>query len=92
MVEKIYDILEEMDEELESAEEYVGHAMSDVAHKSAYLSIAEDELKHFERFADMLKSYSGLSEDMKHFVDKKRMHMMRKHAYIKYSIAKANEG
>lgn len=92
MVEKIYDIIEEMDEELESAEEYVGHAMTDPAHKSAYLNIAEDELKHFEKFAEMLKSYTGLSDDMKRFIEKKRMHLMRKHAYIKYSIAKANEG
>lgn len=91
MIEKVYDILEEMDEELETAEEYVGHAMSDPAHKSTYLNIAEDELKHFERFSEMLKSVTGLSEDMKHYVDKKRMHMMRKHAYIKYSISKANE-
>ena len=91
MVDKIYDLLEEMEEELEDAEEYVGQAMACPTHKSTFLNLAEDELKHFEKLSDMLKSYTGLSEDMKHYIDKKRLHMLRKHAYIKYSISKANE-
>ena len=91
MIEKIYDLLEEMEEELEDAEEYVEHAMSCPQHKSTLLNIAEDELKHFEKLSDMLKAHSNVSEDMKHYIDKKRMHMLKKHAYIKYSISKANE-
>ena len=92
MIDKIYELLEEMEEELEDAEEYVGHAMSCPQHKSMYLNIAEDELKHFEKLSDMLKTHTNISEDMKHYIDKKRMHMLKKHAYIKYSISKANEG
>jgi rubrerythrin len=91
MIDKIYDLIEAMEDELEDAEEYVGHAMECPTHKSTYLNIAEDELKHFEKLSEMLKSHTNLSEDMKHYIDKKRIHMMRKHAYIKFSITKAND-
>lgn len=95
MIEKVYEILEHMEEELDDAEEYAGKAMScgkgHSAHKAMYITMAEDELKHFEKLADMLKSETDMSEDMRHFIDKKHVSMLKKHSFIKHLIAKANE-
>lgn len=95
MIDRVYEILEHMEEELDDAEEYAGKAMScgkgHSAHKAMYISMSEDELKHFEKLADMLKSETEMSEDMHHFVDKKHVSMLKKHSFIKHLIAKANE-
>ena len=96
MIDKVYEILEHMEEELDDAEEYAGKAMacpkgSHSSHKSMYISMAEDELKHFDKLAEMLKDESIMSEDMRAYVDKKHVAMLKKHSFIKHLIAKANE-
>lgn len=96
MIDRVYELLEHMEEELDDAEEYAGKAMAcprstHSAHKSMYLSMAEDELKHFDKLADMLKGESDMSEDMRLFVEKKHVSMLKKHAFIKHLIAKASE-
>ena len=95
MIERVYEILEHMEEELDDAEEYAGKAMScgkgHSAHKAMYISMAEDELKHFEKLADMLKSEPSMSEDMMMYVDKKHVSMLKKHSFIKHLISKASE-
>jgi hypothetical protein len=84
-----------MEDELDDAEEYAGKAMAcgrgHTTHKSMYISMAEDELKHFEKLADMLKSETEMSEDMKAYIDKKHISMLKKHAFVKHLISKANE-
>lgn len=96
MIDRAYEILEHMEEELDDAEEYAGKAMAcprstHSANKSMYLSMAEDELKHFDKLADMLKGETDMSEDMRLFVEKKHVAMLKKHAFIKHLIAKASE-
>jgi hypothetical protein len=91
MIEKVYDIFEEMEEELKSAEEYALWAAECARHNSPHAStlmgIAEDELKHFEKLGEMLKNYKDFSEDMQEFVNLKHNHMIKKHAKIKYILA-----
>ena len=91
---KIYELLENMDEELEDAEKYVEKAIecgrAHSPHKSVYISLAEDELKHYERLESILKSHE-IPEDMKWYLEKKHAHLIKEHANIKYMIAKANE-
>jgi hypothetical protein len=53
------------------------------------MSIAEDELKHFEKLGEILKSYKGFGEDMQAFIEKKHSHMLKKHAKVKYILANA---
>lgn len=96
MIDRAYEILEHMEEELDDAEEYAGKAMAcprstHSAHKSMYISMAEDELKHFDKLSEMLKGETDMSEDMRHFVEKKHVSMLKKHAFIKHLIAKASE-
>lgn len=95
MVDRVYEILEHMEEELDDAEEYAGKAMScgkgHSAHKNMYITMAEDELEHFEKLAEMLKAETEMGEDMKMFVDKKHISMLKKHSFIKHLIAKASE-
>lgn len=96
MIDKVYEILEHMEEELDDAEEYAGKAMAcpkgtHSSHKSMYISMAEDELKHFDKLADMLRDEPIMSEDMKAFVEKKHVSMLKKHAFIKHLISKASE-
>lgn len=90
---KIYELLEAMEDELEEAEEYTEKAIECARyhspHKSTYISLAEDELKHYEKLEAMLKSHE-IPEDMKWYVDKKHSHMSKKHANIKYMISNAN--
>lgn len=93
MVEKAYDIMEEMEEELESAEEYALWAAECARHNSPHastlMSIAEDELKHFEKLGEILKSYKDFGEDMQEFISLKHNHMLKKHAKVKYILANA---
>ena len=96
MIDHVYEILEHMEEELDDAEEYAGKAMacakaSHSSHKAMYITMAEDELKHFDKLAEMLKQHTDVSEDMRHFIDKKHVSMLKKHSFIKHLIAKANE-
>lgn len=96
MIEKVHDILEHMEEELDDAEEYAGKAMACAksaysSHRSMYISMAEDELKHFDKLAEMLKSETDMSEDLRAFVNHKHMSMLKKQSFIKHLIAKANE-
>lgn len=96
MIDRVYELLDHMEEELDDAEEYAGKAMAcprttHSAHKSMYISMAEDELKHFDKLADMLKSETDMSEDMRLFVEKKHVSMLKKHSFIKHLIAKAQE-
>lgn len=95
MIDKVFEILEHMEEELDDAEEYAGKAMScgrgHSAHKTMYITMADDELKHFEKLAEMLKAEVDMSEDMKTYVDKKHISMLKKHSFIKHLIAKASE-
>lgn len=94
MNDKIYNILEEMEDELEEAEEYAVKAVECARmhspNKSVYLSLAEDELKHYEKLEGVLKSHE-IPEDMKWYVDKKHGHMLKKHSEVKYMLNKANE-
>jgi hypothetical protein len=91
---KIYELLENMEEELEDAEKYVDKAIEcgrmHSPNKSVYLSLAEEELKHYEKLEGVLKSHE-IPEDMKWYLDKKHAHLLKEHANIKYMIAKANE-
>lgn len=95
MIDHIYELLEHMEEELDDAEEYAGKAMacksSHPSHKSMYITMAEDELKHFDKLAEMLKSQTEMSEDMRGFVARKHVSMLKKHSFIKHLIAKASE-
>lgn len=96
MIDRVYELLDHMEEELDDAEEYAGKAMAcprstHSAHKSMYISMAEDELKHFDKLADMLKAETDMSEDMRLFVEKKHVSMLKKHSFIKHLIAKAQE-
>lgn len=94
---KIFEIIEEMEDELEDAEDYAERAVECAAHKhrastSAYISMAEDELRHFEKLDAMLKEhYESLEGNVKEFVDHKHAHLMREHAEIKYMLTKAAE-
>jgi DNA-binding protein H-NS len=94
MNDKIYEILEEMEDELKEAEEYAEKAIECAryhsSHKSTYISLSEDEMKHYEKLEAMLKAYE-IPEDMKWYVDKKHGHMLKKHSEIKYMLNKANE-
>ena len=91
MIDKVYDIFEEMEEELEDAEEYALWAAEcskhNSSHASTLMSIAEDELKHFEKLGEILKSYKGFGEDMQEYIDKKHAHMLKKHAKVKYMLS-----
>lgn len=91
MIDKIYEILEHMDEELEDAEEYAEYALACAGHNmhnaSAYHSMAEDELKHFDKLSEMLKAHKDIGEDMKAFIDMKHAHMMKERAEIKTMLA-----
>lgn len=93
MVDKVYDIFEEMEEELESAEEYALWAAECARHNSPHastlMSIAEDELKHFEKLGEILKSYKDFGEDMQEFISLKHNHLLKKHAKVKYILANA---
>ena len=93
MNDKIYEILEEMEDELEGAEEYVEKAIECARyhspHKSIYMSLAEDEIHHYEKLESMLKSFE-IGDEMKWYVDKKHSEMMKKHAHIKYMISNAS--
>ena len=96
MIDRVYELLDHMEEELDDAEEYAGKAMAcprstHSAHKSMYISMAEDELKHFDKLAEMLKAETDMSEDMRLFVEKKHVSMLKKHSFIKHLIAKAQE-
>ena len=95
MIDKVYELLDHMEEELDDAEEYAGKAMAcgrgHTPHKAMYITMAEDELKHFEKLADMLKSETEMSEDMKSYVDRKHVSMLKKHSFIKHLITKASE-
>ena len=96
MIDKVYDILEDMDEELEEAEEYARRAVecskTHPAHKSMYLSMAEDELKHFEKLGEILMSHSAnFGDEMKYFIAKKHSAMQKNHANVKMIISKAHE-
>ena len=97
MIEKIYDLIEGMEEELEGAEKYAHKAFECAMHKrhsdaSSYTSMAEEELRHYEKLDSMLKEhYDALGEEMKHYIDHKRGHLMRELAEIKHMISKANE-
>lgn len=94
MNDKIYNILEEMEEELEDAEKYAVKAVECARmhspNKSVYLSLAEDELKHYERLEGVLKSHE-IPEDMRWYVDKKHMHLTKEHGEVKYMVNKASE-
>lgn len=94
MIDKVYDLFEEMEEELEDAEKYALWAAEcakhNPSHASTLISIAEDELKHFEKLGEILKSYKGFGEDMQEYIDKKHAHMMKKHAKVKYIIANSH--
>jgi thioesterase domain-containing protein len=93
MIDKVYDLFEEMEEELEDAEKYALWAAECAKHNSSHastlMSIAEDELKHFEKLGEILKSYKGFGEDMQAFIEKKHSHMLKKHAKVKYILANA---
>jgi hypothetical protein len=96
MIDKVYEILEHMEEELDDAEEYAGKAMacaktSHMSRKSMYITMAEDELKHFDKLAEMLKSETDMSEDLRTFVDHKHVSMLKKHSFIKSLLTKASE-
>ena len=95
MIERVYEILEHMEEELDDAEEYAGKAMAcgkgHSAHKTMHITMAEDELKHIEKLADMLKSETDMSDDMKMYVERKHISMLKKHAFIHHLIDKASE-
>lgn len=91
MIDKIYELLEHMDEELEDAEEYAEYALACAAHNmhnaSTYQSMAEDELKHFDKLSEMLKAHKDVGEDMKSYIEMKHAHMLKKRASIKTMIA-----
>jgi hypothetical protein len=53
------------------------------------MSIAEDELKHFEKLGEILKSYKDFGDDMHEFISLKHNHMIKKHAKVKYILANA---
>ena len=93
MIDKVYDIFEEMEEELEDAEEYALWAAECARHNSPHastlMSIAEDELKHFEKLAEILKSYKDFDEDLQEFINLKHNHLLKKHAKVRYIIANA---
>ena len=91
MVEHIYEIIEEMYEELEGAEEYAHRAMEckDPQKKAMYLDMASDELHHFEKLGEMLMSHSHIGEELKQYIVLKHEAMLKKHAYIKYLISSA---
>lgn len=95
MIDKIYDLLEHMEEELEDAEEYASKAIECAKHSSSnktmYISMADDELGHFEKLLEMLKSQTDIGEEMKYFIDKKHVSMLKKHSFIKHLIQKAKE-
>jgi hypothetical protein len=97
MIEKIYDLIEAMEVELEGAEKYARKAFECAMHKrhsdaSSYASMAEEELRHYEKLDAMLKEhYDALEGDMKHYIDHKRGHLMRELSEVKYMISKANE-
>lgn len=91
MVEKIHDLIDEMWEELEDAEEYADKGMecNDPAYKSAYFAMAHDELHHFEKLGEMLKEHHNVGEEMKKYIDLSHASMLKKHAYIKFLISNA---
>lgn len=91
MVEHIYEMIEEMYEELEGAEEYAHRAMAckDPQKKAMYLDMASDELHHFEKLGEMLMSHSHIGEELKSYILLKHSAMLKKQAYIKYLISSA---
>lgn len=95
MIDKIYDLLEDMEEEIEDAEEYAMRAIecakTHPAHKAMYLSMAEDELKHFEKLGEILMSHTDMGDELKYFVHKKHSAMLKDHAHVKLMMAKAHE-
>ena len=93
MIDKIYDLLENMEEELEDAEKYAVHAVECARHhspyKTSYIALAEDELKHFERLSAMLKEHTDIGEEMKHYVHRKHTEMLKEHGNIKFLLSEA---
>ena len=89
MIDHIYEMIEEMCEKLEGAEEYAHRAMAckDPSKKAIYMDMANDELHHFEKLGDMLMSNSHMGEELKQYIVMKHGAMLKKHAYIKYLIA-----
>lgn len=93
MIDKIYDLLENMEEELEDAEKYAVHAVECARHhsphKNTYISLAEDELKHFEKLSEMLKAHTDIGEELKHYVSRKHTEMLKEHGNIRFLLAEA---
>jgi hypothetical protein len=58
MIDHIYDMLDEMEEELEGAEDYAekGRKCQDPHRKEMYFGMAHDELGHFDKLGEMLIS------------------------------------
>jgi hypothetical protein len=95
MVDKIYDLMEEMEDELEGAEDYAKKAIecakTHPSDKQMYVMMAEDELKHFDKLAGILKSHTDMDEGLKHYVNRKHVDMLKEYAEIKHIIARAND-
>jgi hypothetical protein len=84
-----------MEEELEDAEKYAIKAMECAKthsnHKSIFMGMAEDELRHFEKLGEMLMAHTEVSEDMKYFISKRHSAMHKSHANVKFILSKAHE-
>lgn len=91
-IEDVYDIVDDMEEELESAEEYVHRAIRCARNdqKNKLIAMAKEELHHYTELEDMLKTHMGLMEgDLKAFVAKKHERLLKEYSEIHYLIAKA---
>jgi hypothetical protein len=97
MIDKIYEILEEMEDELDGAEKYAHKAMhcaksSDGGRPTMYVNMAEDELGHFNKLDSMLKTHiASLEGDMKKFVELHHSMLMKEYSEIKFLLSKASE-
>jgi rubrerythrin len=97
MVNKIYDIIEDMEDELDGAEEYAEASIrcKDSEHYAAakiYVLMAEDEMTHFEKLEDMLKTHIvSIEGEFKKFVTKKHSALAHKYAEVKLLVDKASQ-
>ena len=91
MNDRVIDLLDYMEDEIEDAEKYAIMAVecSDPKITDMYMSMAEDELRHFEKLGEIIKSHKDVDEMVRHFATKRHSAMLNDHAKIKVILSKA---